>query len=488
MEQWKKGHKVLMTANTGAGKTYFVMNTLYQMCLTKNYRVLFLTNRVSLRDQLKTLYGKQSEDVVKIMNYQSFINYIKFMPHKIEGIYTLIIADECHYFFSDSTFANETDLPLNYLIENTENQLVIFLSATSQILQEYFQKQNEYKINFNYQFLKPYRFNQCFYWDDIEVIHKFLIELPKGEKAIFFCKSLKQAYQLHKELPDNSAFICSQGNPKYGDLCDVNILEQIRTKERFDKQILFTTNVIENGININDPQLKHIITDIYNFDTIVQCIGRKRIAECDELPNIYIKQIKQAYIQTYINNINNKMKPLECFYKRSNAEFNKQYSQKNKFGLLYTVSVEDNENLSKYVVNRAKEMKFNYDLLIANKINKIDTKFGHLKHLCKCMNIDISKFRDLSMLYAAVNIQDKLDHFLEKPLYGEDKKLFIELLQKNVLRPLQGGYKIDTVNRYFANIQLPYYITEKKQGNRNKDNYGRRAWILHKTESKTKIA
>ncbi len=258
------------------------------------------------------------------MNYQSFINFIKYKIDQIQGIYTLIIADECHYFFSDSNFADETDVPLNYLVEHTDNELVIFLSATSSILQEFFANQEEHGINFSYQIIKPYKFKQCFFWNDIEVIHKFLLELPQDEKAIYFCRNIKQAYELHKEFPDNSAFICAQSNTKYGDLCDKETLEQLRTLERFEKQILFTTSVIENGINIHDPNLKHLIIDIYNFDTIIQCIGRKRIADENDFPNIYIKQITQPYILTnVISNTNKKLMPLECFRTKSNAEFNK---------------------------------------------------------------------------------------------------------------------------------------------------------------------
>ncbi len=58
IKDWKRGHKVLICANTGSGKTYFVMNTLYQMCKEKGYKILLLTNRVALKEQLLNLYGE----------------------------------------------------------------------------------------------------------------------------------------------------------------------------------------------------------------------------------------------------------------------------------------------------------------------------------------------------------------------------------------------------------------------------------------------
>lgn len=105
IRQWKRGHKVLISANTGPGKTYFVMHTLYKLLKDplpsgkKTPRsMLFLTNRVALREQLISLYGQEVDDIVTFMNYQSLINYIKFQKGKIHDKYDVIVADECHRF------------------------------------------------------------------------------------------------------------------------------------------------------------------------------------------------------------------------------------------------------------------------------------------------------------------------------------------------------------------------------------------------------
>lgn len=478
MREWEFGHKILITANTGAGKTYFVMNTLYQQCKKKNYKALLLTNRVALRNQLMTLYGKQSEDVITIMNYQSFSKLVQFQSHKVKNKYAIIIADESHYFFNDSPFSDETDIPLNYLINNTDNELTIFISATSRILQKYFADQKEHKLDFNYQFLKPYKFNSCYYWDDLDVIKKMLMTLPKDEKAIYFCSNIKQAYKMHMEMKDSSTFICALKNPKYGKYCSQSTLDSLRVNEKFDEQILFSTSIIENGINIKDPLVKHIIIDIKDFDTIIQCVGRKRITDEYDLPNIYVKQFKQCSLQTHINDLSKKMKPLEYFLSNNNDDFNNQYGKKNKYGLLYTVSVSKDENLCKYAVNAAKAMKFKYDIDLLTEIDSKDGKFGHLKYLCSYMNIPYEDFQDLSLFYDRVTLSDKLDYYIDKKLFGDDKTQFVEFLKKDVLKPLQGGYKICTINKYFEDINLPYYIEESKENSRKSQNRNKRYWIL----------
>ncbi len=478
MAEWQLGHKILITSNTGTGKTYFIMSTLYQACKAKGYKALLLTNRVSLKEQLISLYGEQSEDVITIMNYQSFAEYIKFQPKRIENKYTIVIADEAHFFFSDSTFSNETDIPLNYLVNDTNNELVIFISATSKILQYYFGSLQDHKIDFNYQFIRPYRFKEYYYWSDIEVIRKMLLSLPKDEKAIYFCSNIKQAYKLYMDMRDSSAFICATNNPKFGKYCSIDTLKSLKENQKFEEQILFTTSVIENGINIIDPQVKHIIIDLKDFDTIIQCIGRRRITDKNDLPSIYVKQFKQSSLQTQINNLEYKMKPLEYFRTHNNDDFNKQYGKKSTYGLIYTESLSKDQNICQHVVNSAREMKYKYDMDLLQQINKDDGKFGHLKYLCDYMQIPFEEFQDLSLYYDQVTILDKLNYYLDKQLFGEDKSQFIDFLKKDVLKPLQGGYKVCTINKYFEDINIPYYIKEDKENSRKSPNRNKRYWIL----------
>lgn len=491
IRQWKRGHKVLITANTGAGKTYFVMHTLYKMLKaplpsgkTTPRSMLFLTNRVTLREQLINLYGNEVDDVVTFMNYQSLINYIKFQKEKIHDRFDLIVADECHWFFTDSTFANGTDIPLKYLITECDKSSIVFLSATSRILEEYFEQNYKDKLNFKYRIMNPYVFSEYYYWSDQEVIKKLLLELPKDEKAIFFCKSIKTALLLHNSFPDNSSLICSPRNKKYGELCDVDTLESLQKSEKFEKQILFTTSIIENGINICDPALKHIIVDLYDFDSIIQCLGRRRVKPGETPPFIYVRQVRQSTVSTVVNNTNTRLKPLEYFRSHNNDQFCKVYGDKNLHGLLYTENLEKDENICKYTINSAKGFKYLYDLKLANEMNAADTKMGHLKLFCQYIRIEFERFKDLSNYFTAITLEDKLNFYLNRPLFAEEKTQFVELLKKEVLKPLQGGYKVDTVNTYFDNIGLPYQITTKHQTNRKKEHYGKNGWILQVVKNK----
>ena len=252
IKQWERGNKILISGNTGSGKTYFIMNFLHNRCREKEYKILLLTNRTMLKDQLQAEYYHKVSEVITIWNYQYFSELVKY--NNFYNNFDIIVADECHWFFSDSTFANETDIPLKYLTENVQNSTIIFISATSQTLEEYLDRDN--KLDYKYQFMKPYGFQNCFYWNDIEVIKKLLVTLPADEKAIYFCSSIDNAYKLHREFIKTSVFICSKNNSKYGSKSDSNTIKQIRETESFDKQILFTTKVLENGVNLKDNKIK----------------------------------------------------------------------------------------------------------------------------------------------------------------------------------------------------------------------------------------
>lgn len=328
--------------------------------------------------------------------------------------------------------------------------------------------------------MKPYIFNEHYYWSDQEVIKKFLLELPKDEKAIFFCKSIKTALLLHNFFPENSSFICSLKNKKYGEMCDVETLKSLQENEKFEKQILFTTSIIENGINICDPMLKHIIVDLYDFDSIIQCLGRRRVKQGEAPPTIYIRQVRQATVSTVINNTNQRLKPLEYFREHSNDQFCKVYGDKNLYGLLYTENLEKDKNICKYTINSAKKFKYLYDLNLANRMNTTDTKIEHLKLFCEYIRVDFEDFADLSNYFTAITLEDKLNFYLNRPLYSEEKTQFVELLKKEVLKPLQGGYKTNTDNNYLENIGLLYHITVKKQTDKKKEHYGKNGWILQK--------
>lgn len=62
---------------------------------------------------------------------------------------------------------------------------------------------------------------------------------------------------------------------------------QIIERERFDCRILFTTRVSDNGINLTDKDIKHIIIETTDIVEFMQCLGRKRSQDENDTINLY---------------------------------------------------------------------------------------------------------------------------------------------------------------------------------------------------------
>ena len=148
-KKWKKGDIVTIQAQTGTGKTYFVKNVLVPY-LDKYEHMLIVSNRVNLKRQIKIdllrLCGKEiPEDLkeldeittvgnVTLLSYHQIAIMKKAQEEKGKELrlnYDYIVNDECHWFKSDASFCDKTELAWKELIRTRhENAITIYISAT----------------------------------------------------------------------------------------------------------------------------------------------------------------------------------------------------------------------------------------------------------------------------------------------------------------------------------------------------------------------
>lgn len=57
---------------------------------------------------------------------------------------------------------------------------------------------------------------------------------------------------------------------------------QITQNACFGCQMLFTTKVLDNGVNLKDKAIKHIIIEQTDMVEFMQCLGRKRVQSPDD--------------------------------------------------------------------------------------------------------------------------------------------------------------------------------------------------------------
>ena len=75
---------------------------------------------------------------------------------------------------------------------------------------------------------------------------------------------------------------------------DARAWSEIINDNSFSSKVLIATNVLDNGVNILDPDLKNIVISFCDKTTFLQRLGRKRLSEPDTI---------QIYIQDFPSDI-----------------------------------------------------------------------------------------------------------------------------------------------------------------------------------------
>lgn len=146
-------------------------------------------------------------------------------------------------------------------------------------------EENYYHIPADYGYVKQV----AFYWTDDEEAEIIRREARKGKVLVFVdsiahMKKLKEALQ--DEFGDEIVTACSTYRPEAKD-CDG--VEAVLQGEKLLKRISIVTTVFYNGINIKDPELKCIISRLWDPIVNAQILGRKRALDKMDTCTVYFK-------------------------------------------------------------------------------------------------------------------------------------------------------------------------------------------------------
>lgn len=332
-----ENQNILITAPTGAGKSYFIKNKLYDYAVANNKKILYLLPRLDtvlqFRDEIQR--GKKT-DVITIKSYQEIE---KRELKKVEtdlSNYDYIVVDECHYFLSDSKFNFCTDISFNAILQ-IQNITRVFITATSDKIRRYLTEEQkielkEYKVEGENHISTLY-----FYKDDSAVNELMQYAVHSRNKAIFFINDVRKAYRLYKKYKDYAIFNCSRYNNQYRKhRCDSEMSDLIKN-ERFEKLILITTSALEVGFNILDTDIHNIVIDgIDDIDSIIQCIGRKRAKNTNDTVAVYIKEFSTHSLTARVNNMNRNIRMAKYFTNHTYAEVLEAFPRKvDKSNIIY---------------------------------------------------------------------------------------------------------------------------------------------------------
>ena len=138
--KWDNTDIILINAPTGSGKTQFCLHKLLcDRAVRREERILYLVNRKVLKKQLIEDIKKYERELTSNgTQYISLRNYITIQTYQeieimlatvdvdnlgksievlrqYQNMYSMVIYDECHYFYADSNFNTYTQLSYDFL-------------------------------------------------------------------------------------------------------------------------------------------------------------------------------------------------------------------------------------------------------------------------------------------------------------------------------------------------------------------------------------
>lgn len=140
-----------------------------------------------------------------------------------------------------------------------------------------------------------------YYETDPEIIET-ITKAPSFEKWIIFVNNKETGHRMCSKLQRRKidAVFVSAESKKHPSEEDGIELGKIIDNEQFDVQVLISTSVLDNGVNIKDPQLKHIVINSMEKVQFLQMLGRKRFESESDSVTLYIKTLSVHDIRKYV--------------------------------------------------------------------------------------------------------------------------------------------------------------------------------------------
>lgn len=441
--KWKMNDIVTLLAGTGSGKSSFIKNELYSYAKLVNKKILILVHRSNCKEQfLNEIKSILKEKIITIKTYQKLEYDFFNNKEKIDlSLYDYIVCDEFHYFLSDSRFNENTEISLE-LILGQSNAVKIFMSATGEKMKQYIKdyrklETKDYKLPIKYCFIKKL---EIFHNDQMlyNLIEKFI---NTEEKAIFFMDSARKAYELYDKYKENCLFNCSKDNEDYYTNVDNVAVRNMLTKSKFDKKILITTTCMDAGVNIIDREVKNIVVSVKDIETLIQCIGRKRLQDENDKINLYIRSITNRQLGGTKRNLNKKLERARYLEEHTVKEYlGKFYKGYDPAKIVYVAPTSDEDKCT-LKINELMKFKYEYDLIDIEEMIALG-EFGYCKYIAR-------KFGRSYSIFGNTDNREELEIYLQS-LTGKalDSNQREELITKLNFKDKRGRVKkrIDKVN------------------------------------------
>lgn len=482
---------IALTGGCGTGKTTFIKDKI-----VKNAeRILYYCPRNQLKDELSRTFSysgirnidfksTQSFETIVIKKYANEIDFaICYECSNIIEKYDVVVFDEVHTIFTDAKFNNYTDYTYKLLMELMKAEItVILISATGDIIFSDLKKRNLlsendfYTITTDYSYLSctPLRSSsKCIYNKISELLKE---ESEPNEKIIYFTSNINNGIEIKKQIESefsglNITFAVSRHSRrklKNGkSIQEINEIDKITNT--FTGKLLICTTALDVGISLTDKNIKYIVTDIYNTESLIQCISRRRSESKSDRVNLYFRNWHKNGLQGAKNKAYNEINQINLFNEDRNA-FHRKYERKeNEITRYIYYNAEDktwkyNEVGEIQLVHNIQEYEDIEEYSLANILN------GKLFFVNMCVEYDTSE--NLS------NTREKLFELVNKKIYIKDKDIIVNTVKlvEDRARNRHPSRDFETLKAYIWDKYKLELAKEREP--KTKKTY----WILLETE------
>ena len=473
IDNWTSDKIVFIEGPTGRGKSHFIKHTLSDHNPFK--KILILVNRTIIKKQSKKELLRVDIDNITIITYQHLATLIlEKKTAEFEG-YNYIICDEAHHFCEESEFIFNTDVSFNWVMR--QSGIKIFMTATAYFIKNYLTKELKLEID-HYHIKNEYEFiEKLYFFENDDVIKKLLFDLPSDEKAIYFTNA-KKAHEM-SELLESCAFYCSKNNYDYSRYVNSEVVAYIEENEKFEEQVLCTTKVMDTGVNIKDDFIRHIIVDIADLSSIIQCIGRKRIKGSEKII-VYIKDKKGNSISRKLENIKDKLSYANILREKGDIALVQENAHKNTYGnLIYDIINKDELRIDKKL-NELMYYTYNQNKIMYKGI-LLDKENGFKNKLFERMGIEDMAYTYLEAELDALKLEHILDRLVGVKMFKDEQKEFKQMLLKELLntpKANHGSIGLKTINSLFDENKLNFLMNSKTE--RAGELRGKAYWVISK--------
>ena len=496
---WKPGDIIIIDAQTGTGKNYFIENVLIPWIEAK--KLLFISNRTNLKRQVKIRlleeYGfKVTETLEELDNIKTIENVTITSYHALQfsakeelykgekfdvSYFDYLVMDECHFILSDSGFNNLNRLSYEKLVTKQYSNIVkIFMSATMDEIKGPIircankgiglkPKIHEYETGKDYSYVNVNYFKHKKYTGTIS---NMILNDTTDNKWLIFISDIKDGESILETIGKEKGSIIQAGTKNSKEL------DSILNKDCFNKKVLIATKALDNGINLKDEFLKNIVILAWDKTTTIQMLGRKRIdiSDAQEI-NLYISMRYSKSFLGLLRKYDAKQKGIDLLFLEGDNknQFNKKYDNDFKSLQLFSDVIYKSDFNNEFKYNTVGGARLLRDRSFANEIVeqfKYDD-YAYIKEQLKWLRLEdtFDKQNTIEDVILDSDIET-LEQYLEiilgvDMLMVADRKELIHKIglidtqhsntKENIIKLLKN---INTLNSYFVEIGIDFCIKQ----------------------------